>query len=93
MSVQATLEQMSYVFFAQGTGALLGNVLGFALERRVERRLLLGLYVLAGSGVSILIPLLPSYAYLLAMFTLQGLTKGLADFGEILGVTVYNNKK
>ena len=80
----ATLEQMSYIFFVQGTGALLGNVFGYLLERRFDRRLLLGLYLLTGSIVNILIPLVPNYFYLLSLFLVQGATKGLADFGEIL---------
>ena len=73
---------MSYVFFVQGTGALLGNVFGFLLERRFDRRLLLGIYLLTGSVVNIFIPLVPNFAYLLCLFLLQGITKGLADFGE-----------
>ncbi|XP_076437600.1 major facilitator superfamily domain-containing protein 4A-like [Babylonia areolata] len=81
--VGVSLEEMSYVFFLQGMGALLGNVLGFVLEPRFDRRLLMGFYVLVGSGANILIPLLPSYYYLLFMFLVQGVTKGQADFGAM----------
>ncbi|KAK7092101.1 major facilitator superfamily domain-containing protein 4A-like isoform X2 [Littorina saxatilis] len=82
-SVGASLEGMSYVFFVQGTGALLGNVLGFALERRFDRRLLMGIYILLGSATNIAIPLVPKFYYLLGLFLLQGVTKGLADFGAM----------
>ena len=61
---------------------MLGNVFGFLLERRFDRRLLLGVYLLTGSVVNIFIPLVPTFAYLLCLFLLQGITKGLADFGE-----------
>jgi hypothetical protein len=75
------------IFFRQnlqGTGALLGNVFAFVLERKSDRQLLMGIYCLIGSIVNVCIPLYPNYYYVLAIFLLQGISKGAADFGEII---------
>lgn len=85
--VGASLDSMSFVFVLQGIGFLTGLLIGLLLDRNSShRRFLIGVYVFLGSAANMSLPMVPHFAYLLSMFFLQGVTKGLVDFGKKIRV-------
>ncbi|XP_041360953.1 sodium-dependent glucose transporter 1A-like [Gigantopelta aegis] len=66
----------SFIILSTGLGTVLGSILA-PLFSGVDVRLRLCVTLLLGSVVNIVLSLVASFAYLLVMFTLQGIAKGV----------------
>ncbi|XP_067664598.1 sodium-dependent glucose transporter 1A-like isoform X2 [Haliotis asinina] len=81
--VRATLTQMTYIFFLQGAGFIIGIVVAFGLERCLSTRLVMTGSLLLGCMVNFALPWGTVFYYLATMFFIMGMAKGLVDYAAM----------
>ncbi len=82
MITGSTMTQMTYIFFAQGAGFIVGILLACILEKCINTRLIMTGSLLIGCIVNFALPWGTIFYYLAAMFFILGLAKGLVDYCE-----------
>ncbi|XP_071101237.1 sodium-dependent glucose transporter 1A-like [Haliotis cracherodii] len=81
--VHASLTQMTYIFFVQGAGFIVGILLAFGLERCLSTRLIMTCSLLLGCMVNFALPWGTVFYYLAIMFFIMGMAKGLVDYAAM----------